>query len=763
MYQIFYNILYLSIIGSILGIIVIVFRKSFDRKISPTWKLAMWVLVLVSLIVPARFTIQSQNSHQFIISSSIDKIENVKESLIATESGKVLIYVWLIVMCIIFLYYVVTSILMRNKIGKKIVENEQVLDILEDCKKQMGIKKKINLIEQDYKKVPCIYGIFNTKILITKEVLEKDEDCLRYIFFHELAHFKRHDLIINKLLILITTIHWFNPILWYCFMQVRQDMELKADEMVLDKIKKEEEKNYAKTLVRLLPISQEERKQAKVLCITDGKKNMERRINMIKLSEKFKEYKVLIGITTLLIVLCVGMFIFTRIRPQEEVISNNVRYFEMPDRIVYKKKGKDNYYVFTGESKDYTDILNELINGIDSIGEGPVVSNEEIRDIEENENYIELDYDTISKNYVIAYEEQTNNVILRNDNGGQVVKQNLKNKDKLAKLMEEKIISNSDNCYHMSDSKEYKVKSEISEDIFASNVSEFRLYEIGIYGIKIQSKEKLDEILNRYNIEIEEEIPENIFEKTDIILMVSKYDIKNIETRVGGLTYTFTGKERVNTYLVNIFAASKAINTNCVYRNLSDISYINISSIDGAIVTSVKGDNITVEADNGESFEMTLNSNLKVVNRRTNETFNIKNIKVNDKLDLENIYKNQGEITFADNGEIYVIRNIHGEELKQELVRGEFDFDLESINKEGNNYVLKGVIRDLYYNNDYSKAESFDIEVIVNNNTQILGVTGKPEEQLNTLNVYDNIYLTLDKTELEKGNLVAANVEVMGC
>ena len=118
-------------------------------------------------------------------------------------------------------------------------------------------------------------------------------------------------------------------------------------------------------------------------------------------------------------------------------------------------------------------------------------------------------------------------------------------------------------------------------------------------------------------------------------------------------------------------------------------------------------------------------------------TFNIKNIKVNDKLDLENIYKNQGEITFADNGEIYVIRNIHGEELKQELVRGEFDFDLESINKEGNNYVLKGVIRDLYYNNDYSKAESFDIEVIVNNNTQILGVTGKPEEQLNTLNVYD--------------------------
>ena len=347
MYQVFYNILYLSIIGSILGIIVLILRKTFDKKISPTWKFAMWILVLISLFVPFRFTLESQNSHEFIISSGIDKIELARENLIANESGKLFIYIWFLVMVTIFLCYIITSAVMKKKIGKEEVKDKKILGILENCKRQMEIKKDIKLIKQNYKKVPCIYGLFNTKILVTEEILEKDEQSLNYIFMHELAHFKRNDLVINKLLIAIITIHWFNPILWFCFKQVRQDMELKADEMVLDKIKKDEEKNYAKTLVGLLPISQEEKQPVKLLCVTDGKKNMERRIKMIKLSDKFKEYKALIGVTTLLIVLCVGTFIFTRIKPQEEVNINSVQYFETPNRIVYKEKGLDNYYVFT--------------------------------------------------------------------------------------------------------------------------------------------------------------------------------------------------------------------------------------------------------------------------------------------------------------------------------------------------------------------------------------------------------------------------------
>ena len=575
MYKIFYNILYLSIIGSLLGIIVLILRKTFDKKISPTWKFAMWFLVFLGLIIPFRITIDSRNSHEFLISSSIDKIENIKENLITNKIGNIFIYIWITVILIIFIYYIVTSIILKIKVGRNEIKDKKILEILELSKKQMKIKTNIKIIQQEYKKVPCIYGILKPKILVTKEIMKKDEESLKYIFMHELAHLKRHDLILNKLLIFIMAVHWFNPILWYCFKQIRQDMELKADEMVLSKIKKEEGKTYAKTLVKLLPISEEEKEPVKLFCVTDGKKNMERRIKMIKLSDKFKEYKTLIGITTLLIVLCIGTFIFTRIKPQEEINTvkvNNIQYFETPDRIVYKEKEKDNYYVLKQGESTYTEIINEIILGFDSKEEGVMLSNEEIKQIEETQNYIELDYDTISKNYIIAYEKEDNNIILRNDNGGQVVKQKLSNKENIKKLVEEKIKNNINNCYHMEDNKEYALTSEISDETFVKNVSGLRLYESGIYGMKIENKETLDEILQRYNIKLKEEINEEMFKKVDIIFMASKYKIGKIETRIGGLTYYFEGEKTNNKYNISVFAASKAINTNCVYRNMEGIS-----------------------------------------------------------------------------------------------------------------------------------------------------------------------------------------------
>lgn len=611
MYEIFYNILYLSIIGSIFAIIVLILRHSFDKKISPTWKFVMWLLVLISLVFPIKFTLHSKNSHEFLISSSINKIENIKENLITYEKGKIFIYVWLITMCIISLYYIITSIIMKKKIGKQEIQDKKILEILENCKKQIGIEKNIKLIKQNYKKVPCIYGIFSTKILLTEEILKKDNQSLKYIFLHELAHLKKHDLILNKILILITTIHWFNPFIWICFKQIRQDIELKADEMVLNKIQKNEEKDYAKTLVKLLPISQEEKQTVKLLCITDGKKNMERRIKMIKLSDKFKEYKTLIGITTLLIVLCVGTFIFTRIQPQEQkeiIEANHIQYFETPDRIIYKEKNKDNYYVFSKGESNYTDILNVIISAFDSKEEGINISEEQIKEIEQNENYIELDYNTISKNYVIAFEQENNNVIFRKDTGGQVVKQTINNKEKLSETVKEKITNNQAKCYRMNESKEYKVTNEIPRETFEANKSDFKQYEDGIYGIVIKSKEKLNEVKERFDIKIEEEISAETFEKTDIILIISKYNIKNIETRIGGLTYYFTGDKRQDSYTVNIFAASKAINTNCIYRNMENIS----GNISYGSINNNTSSNIVNTSNNNISNNSVLENNSNI-------------------------------------------------------------------------------------------------------------------------------------------------------
>ena len=94
----------------------------------------------------------------------------------------------------------------------------------------------------------------------------------------------------------------------------------------------------------------------------------------------------------------------------------------------------------------------------------------------------------------------------------------------------------------------------------------------GIYGGKIESKETLDYLLNCYNIKLEENIKTSDFEKTDIILIISRYNIGKIETRIGGITYYFEGDKRQDSFTVNVFRASKAVNTNCIYRNMEKIT-----------------------------------------------------------------------------------------------------------------------------------------------------------------------------------------------
>ena len=125
------------------------------------------------------------------------------------------------------------------------------------------------------------------------------------------------------------------------------------------------------------------------------------------------------------------------------------------------------------------------------------------------------------------------------------------------------------------------------------------------------------------------------------------------------------------------------------------------------------------------------------------------------------MYIRKGEIVFTNESKIYLTRKISGEELKEEILKGEINFDLEDIKKSGNNYILKGETIDWYFTTKYEEAEKFKLEIIVNNKTNILGEQGKIEEKIENLN--GTLYITLDQNELKKGKLVATNIEVMGC
>lgn len=160
------------------------------------------------------------------------------------------------------------------------------------------------------------------KILITEEFLENDDGTIKYILMHELSHYKRKDTIFNYILLITTALHWFNPFIWIFFKKIRQDIELATDELVINHLKKGEEKDYGKTLINLLASFQEEGYTDRLLCVTDDTKNIERRIKMIKLSGKFKKNKLIIAIFSIVIIASVVLIFFIEDKYDNSNVSN---------------------------------------------------------------------------------------------------------------------------------------------------------------------------------------------------------------------------------------------------------------------------------------------------------------------------------------------------------------------------------------------------------------------------------------------------------
>lgn len=69
-----------------------------------------------------------------------------------------------------------------------------------------------------------IVSLIKIKILIPENMINLSNKELEHILLHELCHLKRKDTLVNCLLLIFQSIHFFNPIIWYLFKKLREDM-----------------------------------------------------------------------------------------------------------------------------------------------------------------------------------------------------------------------------------------------------------------------------------------------------------------------------------------------------------------------------------------------------------------------------------------------------------------------------------------------------------------------------------------------------------
>lgn len=329
--EIFKLILKTSLYASVVGIVILIVKMALKDKINPRWHYLIWIILILKLLIPfgpqsalslfntipvmpeeTSFTKMYEEYQQsYPITQQIgDNTQDftsrsVRNSSLqfAAEAEKVLPYIWLSGMVSMLAWLIITNYSLNRHIKKTSQPLPQSIHkVFEDCKMKMGVKKYLQIVIQSTITTPSIFDVFNPKILISPDILNLSEKDISYILLHELAHYKRRDLVTNYILLLFQSIHWFNPVLWYCFKRMRQDMEVAADEVVLNLLESREQKEYGKAIIAVIENISLPKLAPRLIGMVDGKKSIEKRIKMIKRMEFFKNRR---KITFIIGVLCV--------------------------------------------------------------------------------------------------------------------------------------------------------------------------------------------------------------------------------------------------------------------------------------------------------------------------------------------------------------------------------------------------------------------------------------------------------------------------
>ncbi|WP_304943583.1 M56 family metallopeptidase, partial [Vallitalea guaymasensis] len=167
--------------------------------------------------------------------------------------------------------------IIRLKSCKQIDDSDLIM-IVDKCKKILGIKRNINIYMGDNLTSPLITGLIRPRVYIPKQIINVNQEHFQHVVLHELAHYKRKDLIYNIVSIIAIGIHWFNPIIWKITSIIKSDIELACDTYVLDKLGEDNAISYGESILVVTRLFLTRRNQMGLACyFSNTKKQLERR------------------------------------------------------------------------------------------------------------------------------------------------------------------------------------------------------------------------------------------------------------------------------------------------------------------------------------------------------------------------------------------------------------------------------------------------------------------------------------------------------
>ena len=278
-----------------------------------------------------------------------------------------------------------------------------------------------------------------------------------------------------------------------------------------------------------------------------------------------KRTKIIVILILCLIAVCLisALFIVPYIEQNQEYDNTFAENIIDPDRIVYKdEEGK--YYQFEKGTEQYNELKYTIAKSVTNYNEsGNTLTDEDIDKIHEK-SFIEFDYETASKNYIIPLEEnEGKNMIKLGTTGGMVVTTNLKNFNNIKKIANK--VSEGQPIY------ELRYQEMLSRNtlntIEYKYLQQFKEINYKIHQVKIENIEDYEKYKEMCNLAFDEEITAETFVDNDLILTISLVPKISVKVSIGNIKYTYEQMNDVTyQYTAHLLIVSKIVNTDCIYN-----------------------------------------------------------------------------------------------------------------------------------------------------------------------------------------------------
>ena len=118
-------------------------------------------------------------------------------------------------------------------IGARRLRQAQMASPLVQAAANALTSRHVRMLLADDDQGPFVRGIFRPAIVLPASAASWDENRLRAVLLHELAHVRRGDCRVQLLAQIACTVYWFNPLIWIAARALRIERERACDDEVL--------------------------------------------------------------------------------------------------------------------------------------------------------------------------------------------------------------------------------------------------------------------------------------------------------------------------------------------------------------------------------------------------------------------------------------------------------------------------------------------------------------------------------------------------